>query len=122
MSRIRTENTYPEIVLRSLVHRMGFRFRLHRKDLPGKPDLVFPSIRRVIFVHGCFWHGHACRRGKLPESNVAFWSDKITANRRRDKRVCKSLKALGWRPLAIWECQLRDESKVTKIIGRFMAN
>src|SRR6476659_6413984 len=112
MSRIASKNTSPELYLRTALHRSGFRFRLHRGDLPGKPDLVLPRFRTAVFVHGCFWHGHACSRGKLPSSNESFWVRKITANVRRDHANVDALRGLGWSVVTIWECELdRDLPK-----------
>lgn len=106
MSRIRGRDTKPEKVVRSLLHRMGYRFRLHRKGLPGKPDIVLPKYRTVIFVHGCFWHRHSgCRFAYTPKSRGEFWQQKFRANRRRDHRSTAALTRLGWRVLVIWECE-----------------
>lgn len=122
MARVRTKHTSAELTLRSLVHRMGYRFRLHRTELPGKPDLVFPSRKKVIFVHGCFWHGHDCRRGRMPTSHVTFWTGKIRANRDRDCRTVDKLNALGWSSLVVWECQLKAPEDVAEVITRFLTN
>lgn len=109
MSRIRGKDTRPEMIVRSLVHQMGFRFRLHRKDLPGKPDLVLPRHERVIFVHGCFWHMHRCRYGRVtPKTNAEFWQAKREGNVARDRRNRRKLKAAGWQVLTIWECWTKD--------------
>lgn len=108
MSRIRSQNTKPEMVVRSITHRLGFRYRLHRKDLPGSPDLVFPARRKIIFVHGCFFHKHSCRYGRVvPKTNVEFWEKKRVGNMNRDKRNIAALKAKGWRILVIWECMTK---------------
>lgn len=97
----------PELVVRSYLHRRGLRFRLHRRDLPGRPDIVLPAYRVAILVHGCFWHGHAgCKRASLPKTRVSFWAEKIAANRERDARSIRALEALGWRPLIVWECEI----------------
>ncbi|MBF0595387.1 MAG: DNA mismatch endonuclease Vsr [Candidatus Omnitrophica bacterium] len=105
MSRIRSKDTGPEKIVRSFLHRQGFRFRLHVKDLPGKPDIVLPKFKTVIFVHGCFWHRHSrCRLAATPKSNVAFWRQKLDANVTRFKRVSQDLKRAGWRVVVIWEC------------------
>src|SRR5215813_5204493 len=110
MSRIRGRNTKPELLVRSLVHRMGYRFRLHRGDLAGKPDLVFPSLKKVIFVHGCFWHMHNCKFGRvLPKTNALFWQTKRLSNVERDKRSLRALRRAGWRVLVIWECSIKRE-------------
>jgi DNA mismatch endonuclease, patch repair protein len=109
MSRIKGKNTKPEMLVRSSLHAKGFRFRLHKKDLPGKPDIVLPKYKTAIFVHGCFWHHHdtGCRDGHLPKSNVAFWEQKIRRNVERDKRNLQSLQTLGWHSIVIWECELK---------------
>lgn len=105
MSRIGPRNTAPEIVIRRGLHRLGFRFRLHRKDLPGKPDIVFPKYHAAILVHGCFWHRHeGCKNFRVPKTNSEFWIEKIGRNVARDARVAVALKALGWRVLIVWEC------------------
>lgn len=111
MSGIRSRNTKPEKLIRSLLHRQGFRFRLHVKDLPGKPDIVFPRYRAVIFVHGCFWHGHDCPLFKWPKTRAEFWQDKIGRNRENDKRAMTALLASGWRVAVIWECTIRGKGK-----------
>lgn len=109
MSRIRGKDTKPELIVRSLVHQMGFRFRLHRKDLPGKPDLVLPKYQKVIFVHGCFWHLHRCRYGKVtPKTNSEFWQNKRQGNVDRDRRQRLKLKKSGWSVLTVWECWTKD--------------
>lgn len=107
MSRVRAANTRPEIVVRRLVHGLGYRFRLHRRDLPGTPDLVLPKHRAVLFVHGCFWHQHACRLGRRqPASNRTYWEPKLARNVERDAEANRTLERLGWSVLTIWECQL----------------
>src|SRR5580698_10228568 len=109
MRQIRSENTAPELLLRKMLHRLGYRFRVHRKDLPGKPDLVFPSRRKVIFVHGCFWHQHPqCREGRVPGSRVEYWGPKLRRNQERDAAAQAALKEQGWLSLTIWECELKD--------------
>jgi DNA mismatch endonuclease, patch repair protein len=121
MRAVKGANTAPEIAVRSLVHRMGYRFRLHRRDLPGKPDLVFPRLKKVIFVHGCFWHGHDCARGaRVPKANAVYWRAKIARNRSRDALHLKSLKAEGWRAVVIWECELKKRGRVAKRLVRFL--
>lgn len=110
MSKIRSKDTKPEKFVRSLFHSLGYRFRLHRKDLPGKPDLVFPKYRAVIFVHGCFWHFHeGCRDGRYPSSNSEFWKNKLDKTRERDKRAIKQLEADGWKVLVVWECETEKD-------------
>ncbi|MCE4363556.1 very short patch repair endonuclease [Xanthomonas hortorum] len=118
MSRIGSKNTKPELALRSLLHGLGFRFRLHRRDLPGTPDVVLPGRKTAIFVHGCFWHGHACKRNKMPKSRVEYWGSKIEANRQRDAKKRKLLRALGWHVLTVWECELKDPSKLSDKLVR----
>ena len=117
MSRIRSRDTKPEMIVRSLVHQMGFRFRLHRRDLAGKPDLVLPRHHKVIFVHGCFWHMHQCRYGRVtPKTNAEFWQTKRTQNVVRDRRNLRSLRRDGWQVLVVWECWTRDPE--TRLIPR----
>lgn len=109
MRTVRREGTSPERAVRSMLHRAGLRFRLHRKDLPGSPDIVLPRHRGVILVHGCFWHSHNCARGRRPESNTQFWNRKLDENVRRDAENAKALRRLGWRVLVIWECETFDQ-------------
>ena len=109
MSRIRGKNTKPEIIVRSLLHRMGYRFRLHRKDLPGSPDIVLPRYNTIIFVHGCFWHRHPrCRFAYRPKSRIEFWENKFKENVIRDRRTRRRLVQIGWNVVVVWECELRD--------------
>lgn len=112
MSGIKGKNTKPELMVRSGLHRLGYRFRLHRKDLPGKPDLVFAKHRAVIFVHGCFWHYHDCHLFKMPSTRREFWETKIGRNRERDREVQAALRAAGWRSLVIWECALKGKGRL----------
>jgi DNA mismatch endonuclease (patch repair protein) len=112
MSRIRGKDTKPELLLRGGLHAQGFRFRLHRKDLPGRPDLVFSSRRAIIFVHGCFWHGHDCPMCKMPTTRPEFWRTKIAVNRERDARAIRALLAERWRILTVWECALRGPGRL----------
>lgn len=116
MSGIRSRNTKPEILVRSWLHRQGFRFRLHVGNLPGKPDIVLARYHAVIFVHGCFWHGHNCNLFKLPQTRTEFWQDKITRNRLRDEQVKQALIHAGWRVGTIWECAMRGTGKNTDSI------
>lgn len=111
MQNVKTKNTAPEIKLRSLLHKNGFRFRVNRKDLPGKPDIVLPKYRAVIFVHGCFWHGHDCPRGQRPQTNADFWNQKIDRNAIRDKSDVSLLESLGWRVLIVWECEIKKKNE-----------
>ncbi len=120
MSRIQNRDTKPELIVRSLLHRMGYRFRLHRKDLPGNPDIVLPKHKTVIFVHGCFWHRHkGCRFSYMPKTRVKFWRKKFQGNIERDKKHIIALKKSGWNVIVVWECQANKEeyliSKLLKI-------
>jgi len=118
MSRIRAKDTAPELAVRSLVFSMGFRFRLHRRDLPGVPDLVFPGRKKIIFVHGCFWHGHDCQAGRRrPQSNAAYWLPKIERNQTRDQEHLERLAEQGWKSLVIWECEIGVLDLREKIMG-----
>ncbi|MGE3347824.1 MAG: very short patch repair endonuclease [Ramlibacter sp.] len=121
MALVRAKDTKPELRLRRLVHGMGYRYRLHRRDLPGTPDMVFAGRGKVIFVHGCFWHRHErCALARLPKSRSDFWLPKLTANAERDVRHTRALRRLGWSVLTIWECQLGDTAKLAKRIRRFL--
>ena len=112
MSGIRGRDTKPELLLRKGLHAMGFRYKLHDKSLPGKPDLVFPRYRAVIFVNGCFWHGHDCHLFKWPKSRKDFWREKIKSNIDRDRLVTSQLKEQGWRVLRVWECALKGRTRI----------
>jgi DNA mismatch endonuclease (patch repair protein) len=117
MSRVKGRDTKPEILVRSFIFRMGFRFRLHRRDLPGTPDIVLPRHGKVIFVHGCFWHGHKrCPRSKRPTTNENFWNKKLDGNIKRDKRYRRELRQMGWKVLIVWEC----ETKMLRKLERFL--
>ena len=121
MARIQGRDTVPEMIVRRTAHRLGFRFRLHRKDLPGRPDLVFPRFRSAVFVHGCFWHRHeGCRFAYTPRSRVGFWIDKFNRNVARDRRTESALADLGWRVLVIWECETRDDAVVARRLLHFL--
>ena len=121
MSRIRNRDTRPEMVVRSLVHGMGFRFRLHKKNLPGKPDLVLVRHRKIINVHGCFFHMHNCKYGSVtPKTNPEFWKTKRLSNVERDRRNKAALKAAGWEVLVVWECETRAADRLSKTITRFL--
>lgn len=123
MSRVRGKDTSAEIKVRSLTHRLGYRFRLHRKDLPGKPDLVFTSRKKVILVHGCFWHGHECARGaRTPKTNSEYWIEKIRKNSERDLKNNGLLESLGWDVLTVWECETKDIMKLEQTINEFLSN
>lgn len=121
MALIRAANTKPEMVIRRLAHSLGYRYRLHRRDLPGVPDLVFPSRRAVIFVHGCFWHRHeGCDKARWPKSRLSYWIPKLEGNKIRDERNAKALRQSGWRVLVIWECELGDEKKLARRVTKFL--
>ncbi|WP_422732627.1 very short patch repair endonuclease [Microbulbifer magnicolonia] len=121
MSLIKGKNTKPELEVRRLIHRMGYRYRLHRGDLPGRPDIVFGRKRKVIFVNGCFWHGHrGCKKARFPKSRCAYWRSKIEGNKSRDAINKRKLKALGWDYLVIWECELKYLDLVQKRIVAFL--
>jgi DNA mismatch endonuclease (patch repair protein) len=119
MSRVRSKDSKAELTVRRLVFSMGYRYRLHRRDLPGSPDLVFPSRRKVIFVHGCFWHRHP-NCGRMPKSRQDFWEPKLEANRERDERNLRALQDSGWSACVIWECELKDMGQVEGRIRRFL--
>lgn len=117
MGRIRGKNTTPEIVVRRAAHRLGFRFRVHRRDLPGTPDIVFPKYRLVIFVHGCFWHRHeGCRRCTTPKTRIEFWNEKFRKNIERDRRAAEALLIRGWNVLTIWECQTKNPAALDALL------
>jgi len=123
MRRIRSTGMEPEMVVRRLIHRLGYRYRLHARKMPGKPDLVFTSRRKVIFVHGCFWHQHAsakCRITRIPKSNTGYWISKLTRNAQRDKKNRCLLRKEGWRVLVIWECELDKKEQLVRKIVRFL--
>ena len=120
MSRIRSKDTKPERVVRSILHRLGFRFRIHRNDLPGKPDIVLPRHRKIILVHGCFWHGHSCALASRPKSNQDYWMKKIKPNRLRDRRVSRDLVKQGWPVLELWECEVRSAMGLVEKLEAFM--
>lgn len=120
MSRVRGKDTAPELVVRRAAHSLGLRFRLHRKDLPGSPDLVFPRRKTVVFVHGCFWHRHdGCKKATTPKSQEEFWQEKFARNVARDRRVIRELEDQGWRALIVWQCETRDSEEVRVMLGRF---
>jgi len=123
MAAIRSKDMKPEMFVRSLVHSLGYRFRLHRRDLPGSPDVVFPSRKKIIFVHGCFWHGHddsACLDGRAPRSNQSYWLPKLTRNKERDFKSIAALEAAGWQVLVIWECETRDAGLLQNRLEDFL--
>lgn len=123
MSKVKDRNTKPEQVVRGLLHRLGYRFRLHRADLPGKPDIVLPRHHKVILVHGCFWHGHpGCRRSARPTTNTQFWDHKIEGNIERDTRTLNALREAGWQVLTVWECETKDRQALEAMLERFMTD
>lgn len=123
MSRVRSYDTEPELKVRSIVHRRGYRFRIHQDKLPGNPDIVLSKHKKAIFIHGCFWHSHkGCPRSKRPTSNFSFWQDKLDKNQERDKRVQKELQHLGWKYLVIWQCEIKKDDRLQKKIENFLKN
>lgn len=122
MSRIRSKDTKPEFVVRRIAHKIGFRFRLHRKDLPGKPDLTFPSRKKVVFVHGCFWHRHdGCKLASQPKSRQDYWEPKFARTVERDKQAQEFLRKMGWKFLIIWECETKNPEKVEITLNKFLS-
>ena len=115
MSAVRSKNTKPEMYVRSTLHNNGLRFRLYRKDLPGSPDIVLPRFKTVIFVNGCFWHGHDCPKGRRPASNLDYWNEKLDQNLRRDSQNYRALRDMGWRVIIIWECEVVNATE--KVVG-----
>lgn len=122
MSGIKSKNTRPEMLIRRQLHGMGFRYRLHSKHLPGKPDIIFPKYHAVIFIHGCFWHGHDCSLFKWPSSNTEFWKNKINSNRERDIRNKQKLQASSWRVAIVWECAIRKSGNCDKGLAQNLAD
>jgi DNA mismatch endonuclease (patch repair protein) len=122
MQSVGTRDTGPELVVRQLLHRLGYRFRLHRRDLPGSPDIVFASRRKVIFVHGCYWHGHGCSKGRLPKSRLNYWRPKIEANKERDSRRQAELRTLGWESLVVWQCETAHAVPLCARLIRYLGN
>lgn len=122
MSRVKNANTKPEILVRKLLHKLGYRFRLHNRELPGSPDVVLPRHRKVVFVHGCFWHGHTCPRGKRPTSREDFWNTKLDKNLARDAKAQQELAEAGWNVLVVWECQTKDQTALSELLNTFLNN
>lgn len=123
MARIKSKNTKPEILVRRLAHSLGYRFRLYRADLPGKPDLIFPGRAAAIFVHGCFWHQHNapnCADGRMPKSKQDYWTPKLRRNVARDAENIAALRELGWRSLVVWECEIKNTKKLASKLNRFL--
>lgn len=122
MRSVKSKHTKPELAVRRIVRSLGYGYRIHRKDLPGKPDLAFIGRKKAIFVHGCFWHGHDCPKGRLPKSRQGFWVDKIEKNQQRDRRAVEALTNNGWQTLTIWQCELRDSDAAREKISTFLAS
>lgn len=121
MARVRSRDTKPEMIVRRLLHALGYRYRLHRRDLPGKPDIAFIGKRKAIFVHGCFWHGHDCPRGaRAPKANADYWREKIARNRRRDATSLAALEDMGWCSEVVWECELGDRDRLADRLTAFL--
>lgn len=120
MQAVRTQNTGPEWTVRRLLHRLGYRYRLHVRGLPGRPDIVFPGRKKIVFVHGCYWHGHGCRIGQPPKSRLDYWLPKIEANRTRDATAQERLELLGWSVLVVWQCQTKDEFELQTRLTQFL--
>jgi DNA mismatch endonuclease (patch repair protein) len=120
MAAVRTRDTGAEKAVRSIVHGLGYRYSLNRSDLPGKPDLAFVARKKAIFVHGCFWHGHSCRYGRLPKSRLHYWGPKIVANKARDRRNVRGLKGAGWSVMVVWQCQLKKKEAMKVRLGSFL--
>lgn len=120
MRAVKTKDTGPEMIVRRLLHRLGYRYRLHVAKLAGKPDLVFASRRKVVFVHGCFWHGHDCSKGKLPKTRLDFWVPKIERNKARDTAVMRDLRKLGWKAKVIWQCEVKDTALLERKLAKFL--
>ena len=121
MSKVRAKDTKPERVVRSLIHAMGYRFRLHRRDLPGTPDIVLPKYRKIVLVHGCFWHRHPdCPTASLPKTRAEFWRQKLDGNVERDKRTLELLMDAGWKVLVVWECETRDTNVLAERLSDFI--
>ncbi len=122
MQAVRNGDTKPEIAVRKLLHHLGYRFRLRRSDLPGKPDIVLPRHRLTVFVHGCFWHRHDCKRATIPKTRTEFWEAKLSANAARDARVMEALHELGWRTVVIWECEIGNHELISDRITAALAS
>jgi DNA mismatch endonuclease, patch repair protein len=120
MKSVGSHDTGPELIVRRLLYGLGYRYRLHLRDVPGRPDIVFPGRRKVIFIHGCFWHGHDCDKGKLPKSHTEYWTAKIRANQERDARVIASLEHACWQTLSIWQCELKNLDEVGRVLRGFL--
>jgi DNA mismatch endonuclease (patch repair protein) len=122
MASVGQKNTGPEMVVRRLLHRLGYRYRLHAKELPGRPDIVFRPRRKAIYLHGCFWHGHGCSKGKLPKSKLEYWGPKISRNAKRDKENVSEVRKLGWDVMVIWQCELGNEAELQGRLESFLGS
>ena len=120
MKSVKTENTGPEWGVRRILHALGFRYRLHPKNLPGRPDIVFPARKKAVFVHGCFWHNHGCGKGQAPKSRLDYWAPKLMANRDRDLRKAAQLEALGWSVMTVWQCELANQDSLVVKLTDFL--
>ncbi|MHB1958116.1 MAG: very short patch repair endonuclease [Acidobacteriaceae bacterium] len=120
MQSVGTKDTEPELMLRKFIYRLGFRYRLHIQKLPGKPDIAFPGRKKVIFVHGCFWHAHNCEKGNAPKSRLNYWGPKLAANKRRDTKNRRQLRDLGWSVMTVWQCELKDLRVLERKITHFL--
>jgi DNA mismatch endonuclease (patch repair protein) len=122
MASVGTRDTGPELLLRKSLHRLGYRYRTHYRKLPGKPDIAFPRLKKAIFVHGCFWHGHRCRWGRLPKSRLEYWKPKIAVNKARDRRAIRAIRRTGWDILVVWQCELRDLERILPRVLTFLGD
>lgn len=122
MKSVKTKDTGPEMLVRRLLHGLGYRYRLHAANLPGKPDLVFAARSKVVFVHGCFWHGHDCPKGRLPKTRLDYWEPKIAKNQARDAMALKLLRKQGWKTLVVWQCEKKDLKRLERRLTRFLEN
>ena len=123
MRAVRSRNTEPEVRVRKVVRSLGYRFRLHRRDLPGKPDIAFTDLHKAVYVHGCFWHQHSgCRRATMPQTNRAFWRKKLKRNAVRDSKQLAAIRKRGWRALVVWECETKDEKRLVARLKRFLSH
>jgi len=120
MQSVKSKDTGPELVVRRLLHATGYRFRLHRKDLPGRPDIVLPRYKKIIFVHGCFWHHHGCPKGQFPKSRLDYWVPKLQENVKRDRTKIEQLESLGWKVLVVWQCETKDVATLTARLQDFV--
>ena len=121
MQKVKSKDTHPEMVVRRLLHKAGYRYRLHRKDLPGKPDIVFPSRRKIVWVHGCFWHRHpGCKYNRMPASNQSYWTPKLEINVVRDEQALYQVTAEGWEAMVVWECEIKDSEELLRRLTEFL--